>query len=67
MPRFVRYALVLIGGVFVLFVVVVVVIAVAYSPAYAYRYLAWMDADVGDHARFPSRAIEAEAEPHRFA
>ncbi|MGH2382253.1 MAG: serine hydrolase domain-containing protein [Candidatus Limnocylindria bacterium] len=67
MPRLVRYALVLIGGVFVLFVVVVVVIAVAYSPAYAYRYLAWMDADVGDHARFPSRAIEAEAEPHRFA
>lgn len=65
MPRILRYALLLIGGVFVLFLAAVTVTAAVYSPTYVYRYLTLMDADVGDHARFPARAVAA-SEPHRF-
>ncbi len=66
MPRFARYVLVLIGAACVVFLAVVAVTAAVYSPTYVYRYLTLMDADVGDHARFPARAVEAATEPHRF-
>ncbi len=67
MPRLARYVLILFGGAFVLFMAVVAVTAAVYSPTYVYRYLTLMDADVGDHARFPARVVEAALEPHRFA
>ncbi len=67
MPRFARYVLVLIGAACVVFLAVVAVTAAVYSPTYVYRYLTLMDADVGDHARFPARVVEAAPEPHRFA
>ena len=66
MPRFARYVLVLIGAACVVFLAVVAVTAAVYSPTYVYRYLTLMDAGVGDHARFPARAVEAAVEPHRF-
>ncbi|HSK93616.1 MAG TPA: serine hydrolase [Candidatus Angelobacter sp.] len=64
--RHVRYVLYGIGAAAVLLTLAVVATAVAYSPTYAVRYLVWQDADVGDHARFPSRTMEPAPAPHRF-
>ncbi len=64
--RLVRLAFYAVAAVVGLVLAVIVVAAVVYSPTYAFRYVAWQEADVGDHERFPARAFEAAAEPHPF-
>ena len=65
--RLVRFAFYAVAAVVGLVLAVIVVTAVVYSPTYAFRYVAWQEADVGDHERFPARTVKAAAEPHPFA
>ncbi|HEX6328879.1 MAG TPA: serine hydrolase [Jiangellaceae bacterium] len=62
----VRIALVGLVGLVVLSVAVLVGLSVIYSPGYMTRLILWQGADVGDHARFPARAIPAAADPFTF-
>ena len=66
MRRVARIALAVILALVLVFAIALAAFAVIYSPTYMFRWLAWQDADVGDHARFPSRPVASAPEPYAF-
>jgi CubicO group peptidase (beta-lactamase class C family) len=61
-----RFLLRIGGTALLLFAAVLGALSAIYSPTYMFRWMVWQDADVGDHARFPVRAIAAAGEPFVF-
>ena len=65
--RLARIALWAVGGLVMLAGIGFVVLSLIYSPTYMYRLVVWQDADVGDYARFPDRAVPPAGRPFQFA
>jgi len=61
-----RRVLVIAGVALVILAVAVPLGRAATDRYYLPRVLIWMDADVGDHERFPSRAVEAAPSPFEY-
>lgn len=65
-PRGARVALALLAVLLITTAAAFAVLSVLFSPVYMFRWAAWQDADVGDHARFPARPIAAAPESYAF-